>query len=125
MPAGTSSDRIGEHVMSVAFSSEFAKVKGEKLAFLFYPLVEQALCLLSVDTSCSTSYELTVVDRQTLTMFAVGRSCAQIAEARDNSTVTVRNTLYRVQEKLGVSNKQGLVIWAVRNGLLDDVEVGR
>ena len=48
-----------------------------------------------------------------------------IAEARGNSTVTVRDTLYRVQEKLGVSNKQGLVIWAVRNGLLDDVEVGR
>ena len=34
-------------------------------------------------------------------------------------------TLYRIQEKLGVKNKQELVIWAVRNGLLDDVAVGR
>ena len=42
-----------------------------------------------------------------------------------NSTVTVRNTVYRIQEKLGVKNKQELVIWAVRNGLLDDVAVGR
>ena len=71
------------------------------------------------------SDELTAVERETLTLFAAGRSYAQIAEARGKSTVTVRNTLYRVQEKLGVKNKQELVIWAVRNGLLDDVEVGR
>lgn len=41
-----------------------------------------------------------------------------------NSVVTVRNNLYRVQDKLGIETKQELVIWAVRNGLLDDVEVG-
>ena len=39
--------------------------------------------------------------------------------------MTVRNTLYRVQDKLGIKTKQELVIWAVRNGLLDDVAVGR
>ena len=69
--------------------------------------------------------ELTTVERETLALFASGTSYAQIAEARGNSTATVRNTLYRIQDKLGVKTKQELVIWAVRNGLLDDVVVGR
>ena len=71
------------------------------------------------------SDRLTALERETLTLFASGRSYTEIAEARGNSTVTVRNTLYRIQGKLGVKNKQELVIWAVRNGLLDDVAVGR
>ena len=35
-----------------------------------------------------------------------------------------RNNLYRVQDKLGIKTKQELVIWAVWDGLLDDVVVG-
>ena len=68
--------------------------------------------------------KLTALERATLTLFASGRTYAEIAEARGISTVTVRNTLYRIQNKLGVETKQELVIWAVRNGLLDDVAVG-
>ena len=75
-------------------------------------------------TSRQALNELTTVERETLKLFVSGRSYAQIAEARGNSAVTVRNTLYRIQDKLGVKNKQELVIWAVRNGLLDDVVVG-
>ena len=67
---------------------------------------------------------LTALERETLTLFAGGRSYTEIAKARGNSTVTVRNNLYRIQDKLGIGTKQGLVIWAVRNGLVDDV-VGR
>ena len=77
------------------------------------------------DASNLASDRLTALERETLTLFASGRSYTEIAEARGNSTVTVRNTIYRIQEKLGVKNKQELVIWAVRNGLLDDVAVGR
>ena len=68
--------------------------------------------------------KLTALERETLTLFASGRSYTQIAETRGNSTVTVRNNLYRIQDKLGIGTKQELVIWAVRNGLVDDVEVG-
>ena len=68
--------------------------------------------------------KLTTLERETLTLFASGKSYARIAEARGNSTVTVRNNLYRIQDKLGIGTKQELVIWAVRNGLVDDVEVG-
>ena len=75
--------------------------------------------------SRQASDELTEVELETLTLFASGRSYTEIAETRGNSTVTVRNALYRIQEKLGVKTKQELVIWAVRNGLLDDVVVGR
>ena len=64
---------------------------------------------------------LTDLERETLTPFAGGRSYTQIAETRAVGTVTVRNTLYRIQEKQGVGTKQELVIWAVRNGLVDDV----
>ena len=70
------------------------------------------------------SAKLTSLERETLTLFASGRSYTEIAEARGNSTVTIRNTLYRVQEKLGIGRKQELVVWAVRNGLVDDVVVG-
>ena len=70
------------------------------------------------------SNKLTALEREILTLFASGRSYAEIAEARGNSTVTVRNNIYRVQDKLGIATKQELVIWAVRNGLLDDVVVG-
>ena len=73
---------------------------------------------------CQASDKLTPMERDTLTLFASGRSYTQIAEARGNSTVTVRNTLYRIQDKLGIQTKQELVVWAVRNGLLDDVVVG-
>ena len=67
---------------------------------------------------------LTGVEQETLRLFAGGKSYAKIAEARGNKTVTVRNTLYRIQGKLGIRTKQELVIWAVRNGLMDDVVVG-
>ena len=72
------------------------------------------------------SGKLTALERDTLTLFASGRSYTEIAEARGNSTVTVRNlnNLYRIQDKLSIGTKQELVIWAVRNGLLDDVVVG-
>lgn len=77
------------------------------------------------DTLNRASDRLTALERKTLKMFAAGRALKEIAEARSVSTVTVRNTLYRIQAKLGVKSKQELVIWAVRNGLVDDVEVGR
>ena len=38
--------------------------------------------------------------------------------------MTVRNSIYRIQDKLGVETKQEMVVWAVKNGLLDDVERG-
>ena len=68
--------------------------------------------------------KLTALERETLRLFASGRSYTDIAEARGNSTVTIRNTLYRIQDKLGIGTKQELVIWAVWNGLVDDVVVG-
>ena len=55
-------------------------------------------------------------------MFASGKSYAQIAEAKDNKIVTVRNSIYRIQNKLGVDTKQEMVVWAVKNDLLDEVK---
>ena len=68
--------------------------------------------------------QLTALEREVLTLYASGMSYAAVAAERDNSVVTVRNTLYRIQDKLGIRTKQQLVIWAVRNGLLDDVVAG-
>lgn len=62
---------------------------------------------------------LTDLEREVLTLFAKGSSYAEIAEQRGNSSVTVRNTLYRIQDKLKVATKQEIVVWAVQNGLLD------
>ena len=77
------------------------------------------------DVSNLASDRLTALERETLALFAGGRSYAEIAEARGKSSVTIRNTLYRVQDKLGIRSKQELVIWAVRNDLVNDVELGR
>ena len=70
------------------------------------------------------SDRLTALERETLVLFASGMSYTRIAEEWGKSTVTIRNTLYRIQDKLGLKTKQALVVWAVRNGLMDDVSVG-
>ena len=68
---------------------------------------------------------LTQRDREILTLFAQGLSYAEIAEARNIQPLTVRNAIYSIQDKLGIDTKQELVVWAVRNGLLDNYQIGR
>ena len=63
---------------------------------------------------------LTPREREILVSFARGVSYARIAEVRDIKVVSVRNAVYSIQQKLGAGTLQGLVLWAVRNGLLDD-----
>ena len=63
---------------------------------------------------------LTQREREILTLFAQGLSYAKIAEVRGNQPVTVRNAIYGIQNKLGIETKQELVVWAVRNGLLNE-----
>ncbi|MYD53027.1 MAG: response regulator transcription factor [Chloroflexi bacterium] len=66
---------------------------------------------------------LTAREREVLRLFAEGNSYAQVAGVIGNSPITVRNTIYRIEQKLGVTTKQEIVVWAVRHGLLDeDVE---
>ena len=47
-------------------------------------------------------------------------SFAEIGEIRGNRSLTIRNAIYGIQNKLGMETKHELVVWAVRNGLLDD-----
>ena len=63
---------------------------------------------------------LTRREREILALFSQGMSYAAIAEARGIKPVTVRNAIYNIQGKLGFGTKQEIVVWAVRNGLLDD-----
>ena len=63
---------------------------------------------------------LTAREREILTLFAQGLSYAAIAEVRGNQPVTIRNGVYGIQDKLKIGSKQELVVWAVRNGLLDE-----
>ncbi len=65
---------------------------------------------------------LTAREREILVSFAGGMSYARIAEQRGIKPVTVRNAIYVIQEKLGVTSMQGLVLWTARNGLLDDYD---
>ena len=67
---------------------------------------------------------ITERDKEILRLFAAGKSYAQIAEARGNKSSTIKNAIYRIQEKLGVDSKQEIVVWAVRNGVLDGEEAG-
>ena len=71
----------------------------------------------------SSGSPLTQRERDILALFSRGRSYAQIAEAKGNRPLTIRNAIYAIQAKLGTRTKQELVVWAVRNGLLDDLDV--
>lgn len=65
---------------------------------------------------------LTAREREILVSFAGGMSYTRIAEQRSVRPVTVRNAIYGIQQKLGVTSMQGLVLWTARNGLLDDYD---
>ena len=63
---------------------------------------------------------LTERDLEIFRSFCRGMSYARIAEARGVKPVTIRNAVYAIQCKLSVGSKQEMLVWAVRNGLLDD-----
>ena len=63
---------------------------------------------------------LTPREKEILASFSQGMSYNAIAEAREVKPVTIRNAIYTIQVKLGLGTKQEIVVWAVRNGLLDD-----
>ena len=64
--------------------------------------------------------DLTPREKEILVSFCQGMSYVAIAEARGVKVVTIRNAIYTMQVKLGLGTKQEIVVWAVRNGLLDD-----
>ena len=63
--------------------------------------------------------DLTPREKEILVLFSRGMSYTAIAAARGVKMVTIRNAIYTIQVKLGVSSKQETIVWAVRNGLLD------
>ena len=65
---------------------------------------------------------LTTRETELLRLFCRGLSYAQISAAAEVGQSTVRNTLDRVQHKAGAGSKTEMVVWAVRAGLLDDLE---
>ena len=68
----------------------------------------------------SRDVNLTQREKEILVSFCRGMSYVAIAAAREVKVVTVRNAIYTIQVKLGVSSKQEIVVWAAQNGLLDD-----
>ena len=74
------------------------------------------------EKTCRGTSALTARERELLALFAGGEPYARIAEAKGIRPVTVRNTISRVQDKLGLDTKQDLVIWAVRNRLVQERE---
>ncbi len=62
---------------------------------------------------------LTDREREILKLFAEGLTYQEIGEIRNNSGLTVRNAVSGVQKKLGFRNRQQMVVWAVRVGLVD------
>ena len=64
--------------------------------------------------------DLTPREKEILASFSQGMSYAAIAKAREVKPVTIRNAIYTIQVKLDLGTKQEIVVWAVRNGLLDD-----
>ena len=63
---------------------------------------------------------LTVREREILVSYARGMSFAQIAQARAVRPASIRNAIYGIQQKLKINTMQGLVVWCMSNGLLDN-----
>jgi PAS domain S-box-containing protein len=61
---------------------------------------------------------LTAQEQRLLSLFAQGKSPAQVAKALAISSQTLRNHLYHVNQKLGTHNRLEAVIHAVRRGLI-------
>ena len=79
-----------------------------------------AMRSLPDDTGPGRLEALTDRERGILKLYAQGRSYREIGDIRNNSFLTVRNTVSSVQRKLGFTTRQQLVVWAVRAGLLED-----
>ena len=75
-----------------------------------------------LDSKNDKAAKLTIREREIVKLFSRGNSYRQIAEVVGNTPLTVRNAVYRIQDKIGVGSKQEMVVWAVRHGLLDDLE---
>ena len=82
--------------------------------------VRRAFRLLGAGATKHAADLLTAREREVLTRFATGKAYSEIAGDMGISKVTVRNAIYRVQNKLGVESQQEIVVWAVRNGLLEE-----
>ena len=89
------------------------RVQGESVRRLFADLSGAPAPIPPSDLSRLTAREI-------LRMFARGMSYEEIAEARGNQPMTVRNAVYGIQRKLGLGSRQEMGVWAARSGLLDD-----
>ena len=65
---------------------------------------------------------LTPRERDVLVKFCEGMSYAQIGAEYDITRSNVRNTIYRIHDKTGSGSNQEMVVWAVRCGILDELE---
>ena len=84
--------------------------------------VVAAVRSLSDSGDAAQAAGLTTREREILVSFAGGMSYTGIAEQRGVKPVTVRNAIYGIQQKLGVTSMQALVLWSARNGLLNDYD---
>ena len=83
-------------------------------------VVRRVFARIRAGANAEEEAELTPREKEILASFSQGMSYAAIAEERGVRPVTIRNAIYHIQVKLGVGTKQEIVVWAVRNGLLDD-----
>ena len=63
--------------------------------------------------------ELTVREKEILAQFAQGMFVCAIAESRATAHRQSATPSTILQDKLGYGSKQEIVVWAVRNGLVD------
>ena len=61
---------------------------------------------------------LTSREQLILSLYCQGLSYAQIADETGRRPLTIRNSIYSIQKKLGTRSKQELVVWAALNGLV-------
>ena len=97
-------------------------VKGAALGEMRLPteVVRRVFDRIRSGAKSKEEVDLTPREKEILVSFCRGMSYAAIAEARGVKPVTIRNAIYTIQVKLSAASKQEVVVWAVRNALLDD-----
>jgi DNA-binding NarL/FixJ family response regulator len=77
----------------------------------------QPLANILDSTGASNHHRLSVRERQILEALVNGTSTSEIAQESGISGKTVRNHISHMYQKLGVSNRAGLLLYAFRSGI--------
>jgi two-component system invasion response regulator UvrY len=94
------------------------RMVGQKKRFID-PVIAQRMAMQDLDGSDNPIEKLSPREFEVFVQLARGHSVLQISEALNLSSSTVGTHLYKVKQKLRLSNQSEITLLAMQHGLLD------